>query len=157
MFILTNHYICLFRTCRINAGCKTSPILLFLRGNGGWVPMGLLGPQNCSPTHTTVISGHRWLQMAGSPWILVGSGWDTSRMVCWCHLDPRKLSLGGPRGSEIAQKCHKTVITGHRWLHMAGSPWITGATYGQIWISTQPDRTDEMKSLGSPIKQVAKH
>ena len=47
--------------------------------------------------------------------------------------------------------------------------WHFGALYGHKdgpkgeiliatnWISTQPDRTDEMKSLGSPIKQVAKH
>ena len=121
LFIVTNHYNCLFRTCRINAGCKTSPILLFLRGNGGWVPMGLLGPQNCSPTHTTVISGHRWLQMAGSPWISVGSGWDTSRIVCWCHLDPPKLPCGG---SEIAPKCHETVISGHRWLLYTNVPYL---------------------------------
>ena len=41
--------------------------------------------------------------MAGSQWILVGSGWDTSRMVCWGHLDPLKLPPGPPWGSEMPQ------------------------------------------------------
>ena len=61
-------------------------------------PGGSEMPQKC---HKTRIYGHkwlRWLQMAGSQWILVGSGWDTSRMVCWGHLDPPKLSQGASRG-----------------------------------------------------------
>ena len=77
--------------------------------------------------YKTRIYGHKWLrclQMAGFQWILVGSGWDTSRMVRWGHLDPLKLPPGPPWGLEMAQKCHKTSIYGHkwlRWLQMAGS------------------------------------
>merc|ERR1712001_72056 len=69
-----------------------------------WGPPG--GSEMAQKCHKTRIYGHkwlRWLQMAGSQWILVGSGWDTSRMVCWTHLNcPR----GPPRGSQMAQKCH---------------------------------------------------
>ena len=87
-------------------------------------PRGSEMAQKC---HKTGIYGHkwlRWLQMAGSQWILVGSGWDTSRLVRWGHLDPLKLPPGPPWGSEIGQKCHKTGISSHRllrWLQMAGS------------------------------------
>ena len=76
-------------------------------------PGGSKMTQKC---HKTAISDHRWLQMAGSQWILVGSGWDTSRMVRWGHLDPPKLPWGPPGRSEMAQKCHKTRIYGHKWL-----------------------------------------
>ena len=51
-------------------------------------------------------SGHEqhWLfQMDGSQRILVGSGRDISRMVCWCDLDPPKSPPGGSGGSEIAR------------------------------------------------------
>ena len=97
--------------------------------------------------------------MAGSQRISVESGWDTSRMVCWCHLDPPKLPLGG---SEIAP-----VIWSHICPEMTVL-WHFGALYGHKngpkgeilmatnWISTQPDPTDEIKSLWSPIKHVAK-
>ena len=39
-------------------------------------------------------------------------------MICWGHLDPPKLPQGASRGggSEMARKCHKTGISGHRWL-----------------------------------------
>ena len=73
--------------------------------------------------------------MAGFQWILVGSGWDTSRMVRWGHLDPPKLPWGPPGRSEMPQKCHKTRIYGHKWLwwlQMAGSQWILVGT----WLDT---------------------
>ena len=57
--------------------------------------------QTARKCHKTRIYGHRWLwwlQMAGSQWILVGSVWDTSRVVCWGHLDPPKLIPGASRG-----------------------------------------------------------
>ena len=55
----------------------------------------------------------------------------------------------------------------HLWPEMTVL-WHFGALYGHKngpkgeilmatnWISIQPDPTDEIKSLGSPIKQVAK-
>ena len=61
-------------------------------------PRALEMAQKC---HKTPIYGHkwlRWLQMAGSQWILVGSGWDTSRMVRWGHLDPPELPQGASTG-----------------------------------------------------------
>ena len=48
------------------------------------------------------MAGHKrpwWLQMAGYQWILVGSGWDTSSMNSWYHLDPKKIPSGALRGS----------------------------------------------------------
>merc|ERR1712218_396072 len=110
----------------------------------GYIQDGSLGPfgptkialgasrevRNGPKCHKTRIYGHkwlRWLQMAGSQCILVGSGWDTSRMICWGHLDPPKLPQGPPGMSEMAQKCHKTRIYGHKWLRclqMAGFQWI---------------------------------
>ena len=78
----------------------------------GYIQGGLLvpfGPTKIAPGRSWVVrnslkvlinrgdSGHEqhWLfQMDGSQRILVGSGRDISRMVCWCHLDPPKLSLG---------------------------------------------------------------
>ena len=59
------------------------------------------GSETAQKCHKTPIYGHkwlRWLQMAGSQLILVGSGWDTSRMVCWGNLDPPNLSQGASRG-----------------------------------------------------------
>ena len=41
--IVTNHYLCLFRTCEIQAGIETSPSLLSFWGGGGWVTLGRLG------------------------------------------------------------------------------------------------------------------
>ena len=51
-------------------------------------PGGSEMAQKCHKTPIYVHKWLRWLQMAGSQWILVGSGWDTSRMVRWGHLDP---------------------------------------------------------------------
>ena len=72
-----------------------------------WPFMPILWPKSARKCHKTGISGHRWLrwlQMAGSQWILVGSGWDTSRMVRWGHLDPPKLPQGPPGVSRNGPK-----------------------------------------------------
>ena len=56
------------------------------------------GVRNGQKCHRIGNSDHkRWHQMAGSQWILVGTWLDTSRMACWCYLDPLKLPLGSPR------------------------------------------------------------
>ena len=81
----------------------------------GWVEIQFVainispfGPFSCAPKcHKTVISDHRWLQwlqLAGSQWILDGSGWDTSRMVHWGHLDPLELPPGASKGDRNQQK-----------------------------------------------------
>ena len=87
----------------------------------GYIQGGLLvpfGPTKIAPGRSWVVrnslkvlinrgdSGHEqhWLfQMDGSQRILVGSGRDISRMVCWCDLDPPKSPPGGSGGSEIAR------------------------------------------------------
>ena len=112
----------------VGSGWDTSRMVRWGHLDPPKLPLGPPGgSEKAQKCHKTGIYGHkllRWLQMAGSQWILVGSGWDTSRMVRWGHLDPLKLPPGPPWGSEMAQKCHKTGISGHRllrWLQMAGS------------------------------------
>ena len=68
--------------------------------------------------------------MAGSQWILVGSGRDKSRMVRSGHLDPPELPPGASRGG---QKWPKNAIKrafmaisgsgGSKWLDFSGS-WL---------------------------------
>ena len=51
--------------------------------------------------------GHKspWApQTAGSEWIMVGSGWDSSRMMGLGHLPGTKWPLGGAGGLKSAQK-----------------------------------------------------
>ena len=114
----------------VGSGWDTSRMVRWGHLDPPKLPQGPPGvSEMAQKCHKTCIHGPkwlRWLQMAGSQWILVGSGWDTSRMICWGHLDPPKLPLGPPGGSEKAQKCHKTGIYGHKWLRclqMAGSQW----------------------------------
>ena len=79
------------------------------------------------------MAGHKrpwWLQMAQMAGSTAGFGWDTSRMVCWWHLDPPKLPSGGPGGSKLAWKGHKSGISGHM---MAPNGWIS-VDLGWIWV-----------------------
>ena len=79
------------------------------------------------------MAGHKrpwWLQMAQMAGSTAGFGWDTSRMVCWWHLDPPKLPSGGPGGSKLAWKGHKSGISGHM---MAPNGWIS-MDLGWIWV-----------------------
>ena len=93
-----------------------------------------------------------WLQMAGYQWIWVGSGRDTSRVACWCHLDPPKLPPGGSEWSEIARKCYLTKAilamssTGcSKWMDLSESWLDLGGIYpgwsvGVIWTHQNSPR-----------------
>ena len=118
----------------------------------GYIQGGLLvpfGPTKIAPGRSWVVrnslkvlinrgdSGHEqhWLfQMDGSQRILVGSGRDISRMVCWCDLDPPKSPPGGSGGSEIARIARSAwsmTFLGYFWTprdNFGGSKWHQQAT-----------------------------
>ena len=79
--------------------------------------------------------------MAGPQWISGGSGEDTSRMVCWCHLDPPKLPPGGQKWPENAIKQIFLAIVGSggsKWMDLSGSWLDLGGIHlrwsvGAIW------------------------
>ena len=97
--------------------------------------------------------------MAGSQWILVGSGWDTSRMVCWCHLDPPKLTPGGQKWPENAIKQIFLAIVGSggsKWMDLSVS--CLGYTqdgllvpFGPIW-QHKIDMKDFLRAKMSQIE-----
>ena len=105
-------------TTRASTCHYTRARLLFKNMHPGWSDGAIWTHQNCprgppgglemaQKCHKTSIYGHkwlRWLQMDGYQWILVGSGWDTSRMVRWGHLDPLELPPGASTGVRNGQK-----------------------------------------------------
>ena len=55
-----------------------------------------------------IILGHSLMKFGH----MVGSGWDTSRMVCWGHLDIPKLP---PGASRVVRNDQKMPQNGHFW------------------------------------------
>merc|ERR1712218_302400 len=57
--------------------------------------------------------GSKWLDISGY-WLDLGGihpGWSVGAI--WTHWNSPR---GPPRGSEMAKKCHKMPIYGHKWL-----------------------------------------
>ena len=112
-------------------------------------------PENAIKRPFMAISGSggsKWLDLSGY-WLDLGGihpGWSVGAI--WTHQNcPR----GPPRALEMAQKCHKTPIYGHkrlRWLQMAGYQWIlVGSGWDGLLVPFGPTKNAPEASGGVRI------